>query len=115
MIAVGGRPRPLGIPGEELAITSDDIFSLATPPGKTLCIGASYVSLECAGFINALGFDSTVMVRSILLRGFDQVRVPCAPVVLLLVSASLPLASLILAGGVCGDGGPRLPGSRWLD
>jgi pyruvate/2-oxoglutarate dehydrogenase complex dihydrolipoamide dehydrogenase (E3) component len=28
--------------------------------------------LECAGFLTALGYDTTVMVRSILLRGFDQ-------------------------------------------
>ena len=30
------------------------------------------MSLECAGFLAAFGFDTTVMVRSILLRGFDQ-------------------------------------------
>lgn len=41
-------------------------------PGKTLVVGASYVALECAGFLTALGYDTTVMVRSILLRGFDQ-------------------------------------------
>ena len=35
-------------------------------------MGASYVALECAGFLTALGYDTTVMVRSILLRGFDQ-------------------------------------------
>jgi len=35
-------------------------------------VGASYVSLECAGFLNGLGYDTSVMVRSILLRGFDQ-------------------------------------------
>jgi thioredoxin reductase (NADPH) len=52
-------------------ITSDDIFSLNTPPGKTLVVGASYVALECAGFLHGLGFDVTVMVRSVLLRGFD--------------------------------------------
>ncbi len=51
---------------------SDDLFSLPYCPGKTLVIGASYVSLECAGFLAALGLDVTVMVRSILLRGFDQ-------------------------------------------
>jgi thioredoxin reductase (NADPH) len=73
IIAVGGRPSYPGIPGDkELGITSDDIFSLSKPPGKTLVIGASYVALECAGFLTALGFDTTVMVRSILLRGFDQ-------------------------------------------
>jgi len=51
---------------------SDDIFSLPYAPGKTLFIGASYISLECAGFLHGLGYDTTVMVRSILLRGFDQ-------------------------------------------
>ena len=30
------------------------------------------VSLECAGFLAGLGYDTTVMVRSILLRGFDR-------------------------------------------
>lgn len=41
-------------------------------PGKTLVVGASYVALECAGFLAGIGLDVTVMVRSILLRGFDQ-------------------------------------------
>lgn len=73
VIAVGGRPSYPGIPGDkEFGITSDDIFSLKKSPGKTLVVGASYVALECAGFLNALGYDTTVMVRSILLRGFDQ-------------------------------------------
>lgn len=35
-------------------------------------VGASYVALECAGFLAGIGLDVTVMVRSILLRGFDQ-------------------------------------------
>ncbi len=41
-------------------------------PGKTLLVGASYVSLECACFLKSIGCDVTVMVRSIYLRGFDQ-------------------------------------------
>jgi len=41
-------------------------------PGRTLVVGASYIALECGGFLKALGCDVTVMVRSILLRGFDQ-------------------------------------------
>ncbi|XP_073507651.1 thioredoxin reductase 1, cytoplasmic isoform X3 [Phyllobates terribilis] len=73
LIATGERPRYLGIPGDkEYCITSDDLFSLPYCPGKTLVIGASYVALECAGFLAGLGLDVTVMVRSILLRGFDQ-------------------------------------------
>ena len=63
---------PYCVPFTPPLTCSDDLFSLTTPPGKTLCVGASYVSLECAGFLAKLGFDVTVMVRSILLRGFDQ-------------------------------------------
>ncbi|XP_050801631.1 thioredoxin reductase 1, cytoplasmic isoform X2 [Gopherus flavomarginatus] len=73
LIATGERPRYLGVPGDkEYCITSDDLFSLPYCPGKTLVVGASYVALECAGFLAGLGLDVTVMVRSILLRGFDQ-------------------------------------------
>ena len=73
VVATGGRPRYPDIPGaKEHCITSDDVFAMKTPPGKTLVVGASYVALECAGFINGVGFDTTVMMRSIPLRGFDQ-------------------------------------------
>jgi thioredoxin reductase (NADPH) len=30
------------------------------------------IGLECAGFLKGLGYDATVMVRSVPLRGFDQ-------------------------------------------
>jgi thioredoxin reductase (NADPH) len=72
LVAVGGRPAPLDCEGAEHAISSDDIFSLEQNPGKTLCVGASYISLECAGFLAGMGLDVTVAVRSILLRGFDR-------------------------------------------
>lgn len=56
LVAVGGRPM---IPDElssasKYIYTSDDIFSLKKAPGKTLVIGASYIALECAGFLTAL-------------------------------------------------------------
>merc|ERR1711991_869508 len=73
VIACGGRPRYPNIPGaKEHGITSDDIFWQSKPPGKTLVVGGAYVALECAGFIRDLGFDVSIMVRSIFLRGFDQ-------------------------------------------
>lgn len=62
IIAVGGRPViPDDVPGAvEHALTSDDLFSLSTSPGKTLVVGASYIALECAGFMRELGLDVTV-------------------------------------------------------
>ena len=73
VIATGGRPTYPEIPGAiENSITSDDIFWMKENPKRTLVVGASYIALECAGFMNALGIDVTVMVRSIFLRGFDQ-------------------------------------------
>ncbi|XP_030023494.1 thioredoxin reductase 1, mitochondrial isoform X3 [Manduca sexta] len=73
VIAVGGRPHYPEIPGAvEYCISSDDIFSLGHPPGKTLVVGAGYIGLECAGFLKSLGYPATVLVRSVPLRGFDQ-------------------------------------------
>ena len=73
LIATGGRPNYLDVEGsKECCITSDDIFSIKSSPGKTLVVGASYIALECGGFLTSLGYDTTIMVRSILLRGFDQ-------------------------------------------
>ncbi|OEH80556.1 hypothetical protein cyc_02516 [Cyclospora cayetanensis] len=74
LVAVGGRPSiPDSVQGaQEFAKTSDDLFSLQTPPGKTLIVGASYIALECAGLLTELGFEVVVAVRSLLLRGFDR-------------------------------------------
>merc|ERR1712137_925216 len=73
MLSTGGRPNNGGYPGaDELCMTSDDLFWLKDPPGKTSVVGAAYIALECAGFLNGLGYDTTVMVRSMLLRGFDR-------------------------------------------
>lgn len=73
VVAVGGRPTPLSCLGGEHAITSDDLFMKKEAPGKTCVVGAGYVALECAGFITGLKQgEVTVLVRSMLLRGFDR-------------------------------------------
>lgn len=95
-IATGGRPNYGGFEGaEENCISSDDIFWRKKQPGKTLVVGASYIALECAGFLASLGFDVTVMVRSILLRGFDQeiagkIRVACEEAGVKFIEGSVP-------------------------
>lgn len=73
VVAVGGRPTLLECPGGELAISSDDLFSLPNAPGKTCVVGAGYVALECAGFLTGTKQgEVTVLVRSMMLRGFDR-------------------------------------------
>ena len=45
-------------------MSPDGLFSMETPPGgKTLVVGASYVALECAGFLTGFGCDTSVVVR----------------------------------------------------
>jgi len=71
LLAPGGRPTPLPCPGHEHCIDSDDLFRLKRDPGRTLVVGASYIGLECAGFLKGIGREPVVMMRSIPLRGMD--------------------------------------------
>lgn len=73
VVSVGGRPHVDDI-AKAVAITSDDIFSWKKSPGKTLCVGAGYIALECGGFLTNLGYDTTILVRSVPLRAgsFDR-------------------------------------------
>ena len=73
LVATGGRPRYLNIENaNDLVITSDDIFWRKKVPGKTLVIGGGYIGVECAGFLRGMGFEVDVLVRSVVLRGFDR-------------------------------------------
>ncbi|SJK86114.1 thioredoxin reductase (NADPH) [Babesia microti strain RI] len=72
LLAIGDRPHTPPEIDKSLVITSDDLFYLNNDPGKTLVVGASYVALECAGFLTGMGYHVTVAVRSIVLRGFDR-------------------------------------------
>ena len=73
LIATGGRPRKLGIPGEEYAIDSNGFFALKELPKRMVVVGAGYIAAELAG--TALGFGSEVhwaFRRDHPLRGFDE-------------------------------------------
>lgn len=73
LIAVGGHPTRLPIPGAELAMTSDELFELQEFPNKFLVYGSGYIAVEFAGIMNGLGADVTLAFRADkLLRGFDE-------------------------------------------
>lgn len=72
LIAVGGRPATVGIPGEELAINSDGFFDMEVLPKKIAVIGAGYIAVEMAGMLNALGTETHLFIRhDTFLRTFD--------------------------------------------
>lgn len=73
LVAVGGRPTILNIPGaKEYAQTSDDIFWSKKDFGKTLIIGSGYIALECGGFLAGMGKNVTILYRGGILKSFDQ-------------------------------------------
>ena len=55
LVAVGGRPRQHPAIPADIALTSDDLFSLEKDPGTTLVVGGGYIAVECAGFLRGLG------------------------------------------------------------
>lgn len=73
VIATGGRPQRLGIPGEELGIDSDGFFELDHLPESVAVVGAGYIGVELAGTLRALGSRVSLLARhDRLLRPFDS-------------------------------------------
>ncbi len=73
LIASGGSATKPNIPGNELGLISDDMFSLPTFPRKLCILGGGYIALEFACIFAALGSEVTLVNRSQrLLRGFDE-------------------------------------------
>ncbi|KAH9251811.1 hypothetical protein BASA81_010254 [Batrachochytrium salamandrivorans] len=109
VIAVGGRPIFPPIPGAELGISSDDVFSLNESPGRTLVVGSSYIGLETASFLNAIGLDTTLLVRSRPLRGIPGFDSDCADKLLSQISDKLQVKrGTELVGLATGDGGKQI-------
>jgi len=73
LIAVGGKPHKLSIPGAEHCITSDEALELEECPKKVVVLGGGYIALEFAGIFKRFGSDVHVVYRADLpLRGFDE-------------------------------------------
>ncbi len=74
LVAVGGTPRLPRVPGAELGLVSDDLFTLREQPRRLLIVGAGYVAVEFAGIFRALGTQVTLAYReAAVLRHFDAV------------------------------------------
>jgi glutathione reductase (NADPH) len=74
LIATGGRPElHPPIEGIEHAITSNEVFDLATFPRRLLVVGGGYIAVEFASLFRRLGAEVTQAMRGDnVLRGFDE-------------------------------------------
>lgn len=76
LVAPGGYPTPLEVPGGDLVSNSDDFFAAEEQPKKVAVLGAGYIAVEMAGIFNALGSDTTLLTRGATpLRNFDDMVV----------------------------------------
>ncbi|KAH1046885.1 hypothetical protein J1N35_037669 [Gossypium stocksii] len=73
LIATGSRAHRPPIPGQELAITSDEALSLDDLPKHAVVFGGGYIAVEFASIWRGLGATVDLFYRKELpLRGFDD-------------------------------------------
>lgn len=73
LIATGGWPFVPEFPGNDLVLTSNEIFDLPELPEKVLVVGGGYIALEFAGIFAGLGSETTLSYRGdIPLKNFDK-------------------------------------------
>ncbi|MGH8509291.1 MAG: glutathione-disulfide reductase [Gammaproteobacteria bacterium] len=73
LIATGSRPIRPDIPGRELTLSSDEVFSLPRFPQRIVIVGGGYIAIEFAGIFNGMGAHTTLIHRGpLILGGFDD-------------------------------------------
>lgn len=72
MIASGSEPRAGNFEGAELCMSSDDFFAMETLPRDIVVLGGGYIGVELAQILQALGVETTLVVRSRPLKFLDQ-------------------------------------------
>ncbi|XP_078152528.1 glutathione-disulfide reductase [Carex rostrata] len=73
LIATGSRAQRVKMPGEELAITSDEALSLEDLPKHAVILGGGYIAVEFASIWRGMGVTVDLFYRKELpLRGFDD-------------------------------------------
>ena len=79
IIACGGRPTAMDIPGWDLCDTSDGVFGWTERPERILIIGGGYIGVEFATVFSGLGSTVTIADEGKhLLDGFDPDAVALA-------------------------------------
>ncbi len=72
LIATGSWPFIPEFPGNQFALTSNEIFDLPAFPERVVVVGGGYIAVEFAGIFNGLGSQVTQLYRGpLFLRGFD--------------------------------------------
>lgn len=76
LVATGARPTKPAIPGAELGVTSEDVFTMATLPKRAVVVGGGYIGLEFASIFRGLGVEVTLVHRGghVLTPFDDDVR-----------------------------------------
>lgn len=71
--ATGGQPQRLDIPGADLGLVSDALFTLKALPKRVAILGSGFIAVEFAGLLRGLGAEVDLVYRAPLpLRGFDE-------------------------------------------
>ncbi len=73
LIATGGHALRPDLPGAELGVISDAMFTMETLPARALVVGGGYIASEFACILNGMGVKVTQFYRGAqILRGFDD-------------------------------------------
>lgn len=73
LIATGGRPRELEIPGKELLLSSEGFFKMKKLPKRVAVFGGGYIGAELAGIFAAFGVQTSWIYPHLLpLKRFDK-------------------------------------------
>ena len=72
LLATGSRPLVPKLPGGELALVSDDLFTLEALPRRLALVGGGYIAVEFANLMRRFGVEVSIFESSDhLLDGFD--------------------------------------------
>jgi glutathione reductase (NADPH) len=72
LIATGGWPYIPEFKGSDLAISSNEMFTLQQLPEQAVIVGGGYIAVEFAGILNGLGVKTDLIYRgNRLLKSFD--------------------------------------------